>query len=57
MLGLVAPGALLTRAVTKVPLVARLGELKRVGIPWCQAGEPGRGPRWEGDHREYAIAG
>ena len=57
MLGLVAPGALLTRVVTKVPLVARSGEVKRVEIPWCQAGEPGRGPRREGDHREDAIAG
>ena len=48
MLGLVAPGASLTCAVTKVPLVARLGEVKRVGIPWCQTREPGRGPAGKG---------
>lgn len=48
MLGLVAPGALLTCAVTKVPLVARSGEVRRVGIPWCQTWEPGRGPAGKG---------
>ena len=57
MLGLLAPGASLTRAVTKVPLVARLGEVKRVGIPWCQAGEPGRGPRAEGENMSTQSLG
>ena len=57
MLGLVAPGALLTRVVTKAPLVARLGEGKRVGIPWCQAGEPGRGPRAEGENMSAQSLG
>ena len=57
MLGLVAPGALLTRVVTKVPLVARSGEVKRVGIPWCQAGEPGRGPRSEGENMSAQSLG
>ena len=57
MLGLVAPGALLTRAVTKVPLVARSGEVTRVGIPWCQAGEPGRGPRAEGENMSAQSLG
>ena len=57
MLGLVAPGGLLTRAVTKATLVARLGEGKRVGIPWCQAGEPGRGPRSEGENMSAQSLG
>ena len=57
MLGLVAPGALLTRVVTKVPLVARSGERERVGIPWCQAGEPGRGPRAEGENMSAQSLG
>ena len=57
MLGLVAPGALLTRIVTKVPLVARSGEVTRVGIPWCQAGEPGRGPRSEGENMSAQSLG
>ena len=57
MLGLVAPGALLTRIVTKVPLVARSGEVKRVGIPWCQSGEPGRGPRAEGENMSAQSLG
>ena len=57
MLGLVAPGALLTRVVTKVPLVARSGEVTRVGIPWCQAGEPGRGPRAEGENMSAQSLG
>ena len=57
MLGLVAPGALLTCVVTKVPLVARSGEVKRVGIPWCQAGEPGRGPRVEGENMSAQSLG
>lgn len=57
MLGLVAPGALLTCVVTKVLLVARLGEGKRVGIPWCQAGEPGRGPRAEGENMSAQSLG
>ena len=57
MLGLVAPGGLLTRVVTKVPLVARSGEGERVGIPWCQAGEPGRGPRSEGENMSAQSLG
>lgn len=57
MLGLIAPGALLTCVVTKVLLVARLGEGKRVGIPWCQAGEPGRGPRAEGENMSAQSLG
>ena len=57
MLGLVAPGALLTRVVTKVPLVVRSGEVTRVGIPWCQAGEPGRGPRAEGENMSAQSLG
>ena len=57
MLGLVAPGALLTRAVTKAPLVARSGEVTRVGIPWCQAGEPSRGPRAEGENMSAQSLG
>ena len=57
MLGLVAPGGLLTRVVTKVPLVARSGEGERVGIPWCQAGEPGRGPRAEGENMSAQSLG
>ena len=57
MLGLVAPGGLLTRVVTKVPLVARSGEVKREGIPWCQAGEPGRGPRAEGENMSAQSLG
>lgn len=57
MLGLVGPGGLLTRVVTKVPLVARSGEVKRVGIPWCQAGEPGRGPRAEGENMSTQSLG
>ena len=57
MLGLVAPGALLTRVVTKVPLVARSGEVTRVGIPWCQAGEPGRGPCAEGENMSAQSLG
>ena len=57
MLGLVALGASLTRVVTKVSLVARSGEVKRVGIPWCQAGEPGRGPRSEGENMSAQSLG
>ena len=57
MLGLVGTGGLLTRVVTKVPLVARSGEVKRVGIPWCQAGEPGRGPRAEGENMSTQSLG
>lgn len=48
MLGLVAPGALLTCAVTKVPFVARVGERRRVGIPWCERGEPSEVPARKG---------
>ena len=48
MLGLVAPGGLLTRAVTKAPLVARSGGRERVGIPWCERGEPSEVPARKG---------
>ena len=48
MLGLVTPGASLTCAVTKVPLVARSGERERVGIPWCERGEPSEAPARKG---------
>ena len=48
MLGLLVLGGLLTCAVTQAPFVARSGGRERVGIPWCERGEPSEVPARKG---------
>ena len=48
---------LLTRSVTKVPCASSPGEHERAGIPWVHTGEPGRGPRAEGENMSTQSLG